>query len=217
MSEGLGFFLFVFAVIVFLGGFALGTQWNIRKGDATLKWFRQGLSIIGEKTTLRWHGSSVLELKMEKPKEPFRSAETLVVFEPRDVPLLWAFFHVRGRRDLLIFRAQLRSAPNFEIEAFDPQAWMTDRIERDMSSRNWTQLDLGSASLHGYVSGDSGEPVARPLINLAQRGGGKLIRLSVHRSVPNLEVHWHLPDTRSSPSQDWFLNLRHLAEETLKI
>ncbi len=217
MPEGLGFSLFVLAVLVFLGGFALGTQWNIRKGDAALKWFRQGLSIIGERTTMRWHGSSVLELKMEKPKEPFRSAETLVVFEPRDVPLLWVFFHVRGRRDLLIFRAQLRSAPSFEIEAFDPQAWMTDRLERDMTSKNWTQLDLGSASLHGYVSSNAGEPAARPLIDLAQRGGGKLVRLSVHRSVPNLEVHWQLPDARSSPSHAWFSNLRHLAEETLKI
>jgi hypothetical protein len=217
MPEGIGFSLFVLAVIVFLGGFALGTQWNIRKGDTALKWFRQGLSIIGEKTTMRWHGSSVLELKMEKPKEPFRSAETLVVFEPRDVPLLWLFFHSRGRRDLLIFRAQLRSAPSFEIEAYDPQAWMAARIVRDVAAKNWSQLDLRSASLQGYASNNTEAAAVRPLVALAQRGGGKLVRLSVHRSVPNLEVHWQLPDARSSPSQDWFMNLRLLAEETLKI
>lgn len=217
MPEGLGFSLFVLAIIVFLGGFTVGTQWNIRKGDIALKWFRQGLPVIGEKTTMRWHGSSVLELKMEKPKDPFRSAETLVVFEPRDVPILWAFFHARGRRDTLIFRAQLRSAPSFEIEAFDPRAWMTDRIERDVTKKNWTQLDSGSSSFHTYISGDAAQSAAKPLIDLARRGGGKLVRLSLHRSVPNLEVHWVLPDARSSPAHDWFMNLRQLGEETLRV
>lgn len=217
MPEGLGYSLFFLAVVVFLGGFTLGTQWNVRKGDAALKWFRQGLPIIGEKTTMRWHGSSVLELKMEKSKEPFRNAETLVVFEPRDVPLLWAFFHARGRRDILIFRAQLRSAPNIEIEAFDSRAWMTDRIERDVTQKNWTRLAMESSEFHAYFSGNAGATVAKPLIDLAQRGGGRLVRLSVHRSVPNLEVHWALPDSKSSPAHDWFMNVRRIGEEALKV
>ena len=82
------------------------------EGKWRVKWFREGLPLIGEKTTMRWLGSSVVELKIPKAKDPFRNAETLVVFEPRDVLLLWAYTRARGRRDMLIFRAQLRTRPN---------------------------------------------------------------------------------------------------------
>jgi hypothetical protein len=217
MPEGLGFSLFVLAAVVFLGGFAVGTQWNVRKGDGALKWFRQGLPLIGEKTAMRWLGSSVLELKIQKAKDPFRNAETLVVFEPRDVLLLWAFFHARGRRDLLIFRAQLSSAPMFEMEAFDPRAWTTHNIGRDVQQKNWKQIELPSTqSLLAYYSGDHGASAAKPLIALAAGAGAKLVRLSLHRTVPNLEVHWQLPDVKSHPARDLFLKLRQLGEQTLR-
>ena len=212
MSETWGFSLFVFATIIFLGGFAIGTQWNVRKGDRALKWFRDGMPLIGEKTTMRWLGSSVVELKIQKAKDPFRNAETLVVFEPRDVLLLWAFTHARGRRDLIIFRAQLSTAPGFELEVFDPNAWRTHEIERDVTRKNWTRLELPGASLHAYYAGDGAANIAKPLIDLAQRAGGKVVRLSVHRTVPNLEVHWLLPDLKSDSSRDWFSNLRRIGE-----
>jgi hypothetical protein len=216
MLESWGFSIFVFAVIIFLGGFAVGTQWNISKGNKALKWFRDGLPLIGEKATMRWLGSSVVELKMQKAKDPFRNAEALVVFEPRDVVLLWAFTHAHGRRDTLIFRAQLSTSPQFEMEAFAPNAWHTHGIERDVTRKNWTQLELPSEALQAYYSGDAALKTAKPLIDLAQRGGGKIIRLSIHRTVPNLEIHWMLPDIKNNTSRSWFANVRRIGEEAIK-
>lgn len=212
MLENWGFSIFVFAAIIFVGGFAIGTQWNVRKGDRALKWFRNGLPLIGERSTMRWLGSSVVELKIQKAKDPFRNAETLVVLEPRDVILLWAFFHSRGRRDLLIFRSQLRIAPAFELEAFVPHAWTTQKTERDVKRKDWTRLETSSSPLDAYYSGKGGEKIAKPIIDLAELAGGQLVRLSVHRSVPNLEVHWLLPDLKTDSSRDWFSNLRRIAE-----
>jgi hypothetical protein len=216
MPENLGFPLFVAAVLIFMGWFLVGTQTNVRKGDAVLKWLRQGLPLIGERTTMRWLGSSVVELKIAKAKDPFRNVETLVVFEPRDVVFLWAFARLRGRRDVVIFRAQLRSAPTFEMEAFDPRAWTTHGIERDVRGKNWTQVNLSAATqpLLAFYSGGVGA-TAKPLIDLATQAGGKLLRLSVHRSVPNLEVHWLLPDVSSRAARDLFLKLRQLGEDAM--
>jgi hypothetical protein len=215
MFETWGYALFGFVAIIFLGGFAIGTQWNVRKGERALKWFREGLPLIGEKTTLRWLGSSVVELKIEKAKDPFRNAETLVVLEPRDVLVLWAYSHARGRRDLLMFRSQLRIAPQFELEVFSPAQWTTHQIERDVTRKNWTRLDLGDSRLHAYFAGPGTERIAQGLLELAVRAGGQLIRLSVHRTVPNLEIHWALPDPQTSSSRDWFTNLRRFAEATM--
>ncbi len=214
MPDNIGFPLFVLAVLIFMGWFVIGTQWNVRKGDAVLKWLRQGLPLVGERSTMRWLGSSVIELKIAKAKDPFRTVETLVVFEPRDVVFIWAFFRLRGRRDLVIFRAQLRSAPTFELEVFDPRAWTAHSIARDVQKKNWTALEASESAIapQAYFSG--GDPAtARSLIALATRTGAKLTRLSVHRDVPNLEVQWLLPDVTSQTARDLFSKLRQLGEE----
>ena len=215
MPDSLGMPLFILAVLVFMGWFLVGTQWNVRKGDTVLKWLRQGLPLIGERTTMRWLGSSVVELKIAKAKDPFRTAETLVVFEPRDVMFIWALARLRGRRDTLIFRAQLRSTPTFEMEVFDPKGWTTHVHERALKGKGWTKIQLpADQPLLAYCSGDS-NPGAKPLIDLASRAGGRLVRLSVHRAVPNLEVHWLLPETKSYTARELFVKLRQIGDDAL--
>ena len=103
--------IFVVVVIAIVGWFALGTHLNVRKGHRFLEWLQSGLPLVGEKTTLRWLGSSVVHLQIENAREPFRRVEVLVVLEPRDVPPLWLLSRLRGRRDLLIVRTELRSVP----------------------------------------------------------------------------------------------------------
>ncbi len=51
--------IFVVAVIAIVGWFAVGTHLNVRKGHQFLDWLQGGLPLVGEKTTLRWLGSSV--------------------------------------------------------------------------------------------------------------------------------------------------------------
>src|SRR5512146_711731 len=126
--------LFILVVLVVVGWFAAGTQYNLRRGDRALRWLQDGLKLVGEKTSLRWLGSSVVELKIQNAHEPFRTAELLVVLEPRDVPFLWWFHHLRGRRDLLIFRAHLRAAPRFDFELFEPRNWTTRGRQAQLQS-----------------------------------------------------------------------------------
>ena len=139
MLNALGPPLFIIVVIAVVGWFALATQRNVRKGNDALRWLQDGLKLLGEKTNLRWLGSSVVELTIPSAKEPFRQAEVVVVLEPRDVPFLWWYDRVRGRRDLLIVRGQLRRTPGFEFEALDPRCWTTHTIEKQVRSRNWTR------------------------------------------------------------------------------
>lgn len=216
MLDTWGMPLLVITILIFMGWFAIGTQWNVRKGDAVNKWLRLGLPLIGERTTYRWLGSSVMELKIAKANAPFRSAETLVVFEPRDVVFLLAWARWRGRRDLLIFRAQLRDAPRFEIEVFDPQGWTTHHTERDVQKKNWTRWELpADQPLHAYYTGDAGAVIAR-LIDLASHAGAQLVRVSVHRNVPNLELHWRLPEVANHPARDLFSQVRQIAEQVIR-
>lgn len=207
----------IIVTIIVLGWFALGTQANVRAGDRVLKWLRDGLPLIGEKTAMHWMGSSVLQLKMAKAKNPFRTTETLFVFEPRDVFFLWFFSRLQGRRDLMIFRGTLSAAPSFELEVFDPKGWTTHNTERDVQKKNWTRADLpGASMLHAYYAGASGATAAKELTAVATRAGAQLVRLSIHRDVPNVEAHWLLPNLQTVSARDFFANLRELSEQAMQ-
>ncbi len=217
MSESWGVPLFVLAVLIFFGWFVFGTQWNIRKGDAVLKWLRQGLPLVGERTTMRWMGSSVLELKIAKASNPFRTAETVIIFEPRDVPFLWALARWRGRRDTLIFRSQLHTAPSFEMEAFDPKGWTSGGIERRARSKNWQQPNSTvSQPFAVFLSAQGNPTMAKKLVDSASHAGGRLLRISVHRDVPNLEIHWVLPDAKTCSARDLYLKMRQMSEDVMQ-
>ncbi len=206
----------VIAAIVLLS-FALGTNWNVRKGHQILKWLTEGLPVIGDKTTYRWLGSSVMELKIAKAKGAFRNTETLIVFEPRDILLLWWWSRLRGRRDMVIFRGQLQSAPGSEIEVFDPQGWTTHSTERDVKAKNWAQFNLpANAQLLAYHSAKAETDMINQIVDQASRLGGKLVRLSVHRDVPNLEIHWWLPDIKTKSAENVFSTLQQIGQEVMK-
>ncbi|MFB3812639.1 MAG: hypothetical protein ACE14L_00895 [Terriglobales bacterium] len=193
-------YLFILVVLAVVGWFAVGTQFNVRRGHKTLAWLQQGLKLLGDKSTLRWLGSSVVELKIQNAREPFRQVEVLIVLEPRDVALLWWIHHIRGRRDMLIIRAQLRSVPAFEFEALDPRGWSTRGIEQQLRFRDWDLVPLPETSpLVAYVAGKA--PSASDLLALASPPQCPVARVAIRRTEPNLELHWNLADAQRAPAQ----------------
>jgi hypothetical protein len=208
--------LFILAVLVFVGWYAIGTQYNVRLGSNAMKWLQQGLPLVGEKAALRWLGSSVVELKMVKAKPPFRSAEVLVVMEPRDVPVIWLWGHAQGRRDLLIFRAQLRATPDFELEARGEKIWNATAFKPNAGDK-WTVVpgQLTNAMRAAYKGTLSSADINQLLQRVA-RDGMTLTRLAVHRSLPNLEVHFLLPKFENVAPMRVFSSLQQLSEEILK-
>jgi hypothetical protein len=147
------------------------------------------MPLLGGRTTLRWLGSSAVELKVPTAVEPLRSAVVFIVLEPRDVPMLWWWFRARGRHDLLIVRGQLDVTPRLELEVLDPRAWSTRSIETGVQRDHWSTVAVPSPS--PLVAYGRGELEAAPeLIALAALPGLSLVRLAVHHRAPQLEVQW---------------------------
>lgn len=216
MTDSTGFAFFAAAVVIVLGWFALGTQWNVRLGNRTLKWLQGGLPLVGAKTTLRWLGSSVVELKIAQAQNPFRSAELLIVLEPRDIPLVWAWaYYAQGRRDLVIFRTQLRAAPAFELEARSKKTWGLASAKRDAGGK-WTVLPDELGGLHAAYRGPVTPLQLRTLLTRLELDGVQLTRLSVNRTPPNLQVHFLLPPLERVSAERLFTRIKQLGEEVLK-
>jgi hypothetical protein len=197
-----------------MGWYALGVIWNVRRGNAVLKWMQAGLPRLGERTTLRWLGSSAVELGIAKARAPFRRAELIVVLEPRDVPWLWLTARARGRRDMLIVRGQLTSAPRLEYDLLAPGSWSErERLGRG-AGREWLLEPLADANFRAPAAtlplSRQSAPAALEAARLVRR---PVWRLSARREYPQLELHVPLPDTRAADAAQFFAALCRLAEQ----
>ena len=200
------------AVVLVVGWFAFGIIYNLRRGEAMLRWMQKGLPRIGEKTTLRWLGTSVAQLVIARAKGPVRSLETLLVLAPRDVPWLWLLSGLQGRRDTLIFRAQLGTPPRIDLDLLDPASW-TGRLAMQQALRNgWTsrpshglQLLASSASLPlAQETVDSLDPAVRGVAPV-------YFRFSLRHDSPHLELHMSFPDPHQTDPARFFDALISLA------
>lgn len=179
-------------LVVIMLSFAFGTQRNIRKGNDRLGWLQPALPLLGSRTTLRWLGSSVVQLDLVEPREPFRDVTVMVVLEPRDIPLLWLFARAGGRRDVLIFRTSLRRAPRLELEAIAPAAWV--KSGDDEEAAGWPAISFPAGVRATAARSDPATVAAarRTWERLAAATDG-IWRLSIRQTVPHLEIHVRPP------------------------
>ena len=180
-------------LIVVMLWFTFGTQRNIRKGNALVGWLQGGLPRIGRRSTLRWLGSSAVELQIANATPPFREATVLIVLEPRDVAPLWAFARSRGRRDFLIVRANLVRAPRFSVDVADPRGW-TGHL--DDSEPETDRTDWGDGRVAIVGPGADQDLIRRTWRDLVGASEG-VWRLTIQPVVPHLEIH-----VRPRPSAD---------------
>jgi len=183
--------LLVLAVMLW---FTWGTQRNISRGNALLRWLQPGLPVLGRRATVKWLGSSAVELMVVEPAPPFTEASVVVVLEPRDVPWFWVWSRRRGRRDFLILRARLHRPPGLELEAGDEAGWTGTERTAALDEDSWDRVDWARSGLHVFHSlGSDPDPVRSSFDRLVEASGA-VWRLSVRREPPHLEVHVRPPE-----------------------
>lgn len=209
MTELIG----VIAVAV-VAWFAAGTIWNVHLGRELMRWMQSGLPVIGERTTVRWLGSTAVDMVIRDGKPPFASAAVVIFLEARDLPWMWALGRGRGRRDTLIIRGVLRRAPTCELEALETGSWSA----RDALPRvppDWTVRQAEPASGMAVRYADAAALArAEAMLARAERAGLAIRRLSVRRTEPNFQIHVQVPDRRQ-PAREFFEVVRALAELAL--
>jgi hypothetical protein len=207
-------YILVVAVIIIMAWFAFGVIYNLRRGDRLLKWMQAGLPGIGQKTTFRWLGTSVAELVIAHAKKPFRRLETLLVFRPRDVFWMTILAYFQGRDDIVIFRAQLSTAPLVDLELLDPKSWSGRSVLRQLSDRKWeTQTYRGLQLMAPAGLLELATQTLDRLTGPMEKLSARYARFSLRRnaSQSNLEVHVPFPAYRTLDAHQYFEALRGLA------
>ncbi|HEX9116562.1 MAG TPA: hypothetical protein VGA61_10875 [Anaerolineae bacterium] len=220
-------YILVLAAVVILGWFAVGIIYNLRRGESLLRWMQGGLPLIGERTTFRWLGSSVAELVIERAKSPFRRLETLVILAPRDVPFMWLWALAIGRRDTLILRSNLQSAPKIVLELVDPAAWTGRQALQEVVRDGWESspalttipvLAARGEAIKGLrLMAPQGRlsPALAALpscLSIIDQFSPRFTRLSVRRDPPSLEVHLPFPNPRKIDAGEFFESFKTLGK-----
>jgi hypothetical protein len=208
--EAFGPSLAIGLILVVMLWFALGTQRNIRRGNELLRWLQGGLPILGRRTTLRWFGSSAVELVIVDPQAPFREATVAIVLEPRDVAALWAFARSRGRRDFVIIRANLVRAPAFSMSIRDPRGWTGRPDHVDEAEEGWQVQDWPDGCI-ALVGRGADQPVVRSTWSRLSTASGGVWRLTVQPIVPHVEVHFRPPQSAAAAADGVITPIRDLA------
>ena len=199
------------AAVAVAAWFAAGTIWNVRRGSALMRWMQGGLPLLGERTSVLWRGSSVLEMAIRQAKPPFEQVTLLVVLEPRDLPW-WGLSRLLGRRDTLIIRARLRQTPKTDLEALDPGSWLSRDAARGLAPGEWSlRQPAAPGALPTWYKTPAALAMADALIEMARRSGMTVRRLSVRRTEPHLQLHLALPPAASAAG-DFFQAVRALGE-----
>jgi hypothetical protein len=181
-------------LLVVMLWFTFGTQRNIRKGNALLAWLQGGLPLIGPRATMRWLGSSAVELTIVEPVDPFRNVTVVVVLEPRDVGLLWLFARSRGRRDFVLLRADLRRPPRFSADAGDPSGW-TGRLDASADT-GWREIAWADGVV-ANLDHNADEALVHEAWRQFEQVTAGIWRMTIQPVVPHLEVHVRPPDRDS--------------------
>jgi len=203
-------------LVLVMGWFAAGSIWNVRKGRDSLRWLQGGLKLIGEKTTLRWLGTTSVELVMGNAKRPFTKTAIVIFLEPRDVPWIWAASRRRGRRDTLILRGQLQHSPAFDLEALDTESWSGREARRAMAAESWTESPPSAEDrIAVFTKTDRALALAETLLGIARGAGMRVRRLSVRRAEPHLQLHVDLPGP-PSPAPEFFGAVRAIGERAIE-
>jgi hypothetical protein len=204
-------YIVIIAVAIFMGWFALGMIYNLRRGDALLKWMQAGLPLIGQRTTFRWLGTSVAEMGIARAKRPFQRLDTLLVLKPRDVFWMTILAFFQGRDDVLIFRAYLSTAPLLDLELADPKTWSGRTALNQVSERGWEGTDYHGLRLMApkgllNLAAITLDQLAAPMQALSPR----YVRFSLRKTAPNFEIHVPFPDPRAADAKAYFLSLSEL-------
>lgn len=200
------------AAVAVVGWFAAGSVWNVRRGRQLMRWMQAGLPLLGERTTVRWLGTTVVELVIRDAKPPFARVALLLVLEPRDVPWAWALSRRAGRRDTLIVRGVLRRPPARELEAVDPASWAGRDAARSLGRDAWSVRPPASpGALPVHFQDPAALPRADALLGRAAESHLSLRRLSVRRGEPHLQLHLVPPDATQG-AREFFQAVRALGE-----
>lgn len=184
-------------VFLVLGGFfllwyLLGNEYMRRRARTLALWCKRALDPIGGTQTVRWLTTQSFRLDISQPRSPFKHATITGLVESWDVPVIWLWNRLRGRRDMVLLQLELREQPLWGFELFRAGSILADDARHVARQEGWTEAQLDELRLAS--PGPPATELAGALLRELSEQRADLIRLAVRRRDTHLSLALNMPD-----------------------
>jgi hypothetical protein len=196
-------------IIVIVLGYLGGTWLNRQRSREIGRWLQSSLSALGGQPAWNLIGtmSSGVQLTVTHAARPFRQLQITYHMLTREFLPLWWFELIRGKRDLMAVRADLRGALEQEVEVVPFRGRLRRILDRDAREQpwNWRQAPGG---LGVATREEADSALTLSVMEFLQRYGRYIERLSLRRRQPNLVMFVKLTGIERAPAADFLRALQ---------
>jgi hypothetical protein len=178
--------------VVLVAWYWAGNELMRRRAHRLALWSKRVIDPLGGKQTIRWLGGQAFRLEVEGAQAPFRSVALTGLVESWDVPVVWAWNRLHGRRDMVLLQASLRQQPVWGLEVYRTGTLLAGDARLFARQEGWAETALAEFTL--AAGGDPPQKLAADLVGLLDAERARLTRLAVRRQGHHLTLALNVPD-----------------------
>jgi hypothetical protein len=199
---------------ILAGGYILGTWLNRRRSKSLGLWLQAGLGVLGGQTRWKWIGtmSSGAQVTITGADKPFRQAEILYLLLTREFLPLWGIELLRGKRDLLVLRAELGAKPAREFEVVPMRGSLRATLDKSAGEQPWQWQEM-PAGLGLATRGNTDAKLVAAVSKFLERYGPYVQRLSVRERNPHVILFARLTGLEQRPAKEFLAGVRSVVAE----
>jgi len=188
---------------------------NRKRSTAIYRWLRHSLELFGEISDAEWIGAANMgaRLTIKKAKKPFRRVEVHYVLEPREFPPYWLYSRLRGKRDEVVIKITLRSAPKGRLEIQQKTNLQSDQTDSSESAETQWIVPSGEKFL---IQSDGQEPedILEAIKVFLNDHSDSVESISIQPKAPHLVLHARLAPLLQTSAESYFNPLLNWFQET---
>ena len=208
-------------VLALVVSYAAGTWLNRRRSKAIGAWLQAGLAAWSGKLSWRWLRSMTAgaEITVADPGRPFRHVTANYFMLTREVMPLWGVERLRGKRDTLAIRADLRDPPRYNIEVVPLNSELRRTLDLnppevlrgdEVRSEPW-EWRVGPAGLGLATHGAGNDAIIAAAEAFTGRYGAHIRRLSLRDRQPHLVLFAAMDGLERMDAMEFAQALRRFA------
>jgi len=174
--------------VALVASYAFGSIWNRRIQKRFWEALRGALRRYTRRVSYKGLGSSGFRVAFRPPSGPLRKVEISLILLAREMPPYLLAAYALGRRDRMIFKANVLSRPDFHFEALGPKTPLRKEIKLKLEALK--SVEAGGLSRYMRLLSDKPERAAqllrRGLYDSLMDLRGCLERFSISRAEPHL-------------------------------
>ena len=195
MSDSLGLPIALSLGVILVAWYWAGNELMRRRAHRLALWSKRVIDPLGGTQTIRWLGGQAFRLEVEGAQAPFRSLSLTGLVESWDVPMVWAWNRMHGRRDMVLLQASLNQQPMWGLEVFRAGTLLAGDARLFARQEGWPEAPLGDLIV--AAPGDAPRQLASELLGLIDVERYRLVRLAVRRQGHHVTLALNVPDPAS--------------------